>query len=141
MADSAAQRKAFLEGLKDLIWKTFELEETVKNFGEGTQEILEERLVQYSGSIRSLAATAPAFEGVRVPTDLLQYMDEGGNPNQYTAEVFQGCTRDNQAAKGKVAAVACLRDTLLSSLEKEAPAEVAEYKAALSAHAAATSQS
>lgn len=69
MAEQAAQRKAFLEGLKDLIWKvhnfiitttpitvrlhlelvafssqTYELEETVQNFGEGTQPVLEERL-------------------------------------------------------------------------------------------------
>ena len=60
-------------------------------------------------------------------------MDEGGNPHQYTAEVFHGCMRDNQAAKGKVAAVNSLREALMASLEKAAPEDTAEYKALLAA--------
>lgn len=46
---------------------------------------------------------------VEVPVELLKYIDEGGNPDVFTAEVFELANRANQLAKGKVEALANFR--------------------------------
>ncbi len=44
-----------------------------------------------------------------VPVELLKYIDEGGNPDVFTAEAFRRAHRGNQLAKGRVQAFAQLR--------------------------------
>ena len=46
---------------------------------------------------------------VEVPVELLKYVDEGGNPDAFTAEVFRRANRGNQLARGRVQAFARLR--------------------------------
>jgi hypothetical protein len=136
--------------------QTYELEETIANFGPESQPVMEQRMcVNSSGAVhccmvvpqhqsislaRHVAQRAgfsslrtsgswclrprlwarrasqlsccsecwhtcrgthdPALvaAGVKVvcANDAHRYVDQGGNPHQYTAEVFQACTRDNQ---------------------------------------------
>jgi len=52
-------------------------------------------------SIRSCIADSNGSEAVpkrlhAVHVWVRRYVDEGGNVNQYTAEVFKACDRDNQ---------------------------------------------
>lgn len=46
---------------------------------------------------------------VDIPVELLRYVDEGGNPDVFTSEIFQRANRSNQLAKGKVEAFAAFR--------------------------------
>ncbi len=46
---------------------------------------------------------------VDVPVELLRYVDEGGNPDAFTSEIFQRANRSNQLVKGKVEAFASFR--------------------------------
>ena len=46
---------------------------------------------------------------VDVPIDLLRAIDEGGNPDVFTAEVFERANRANQLSKGKAEAFASFR--------------------------------
>ena len=48
---------------------------------------------------------------VDVPVDLLRAIDEGGNPDVFTAEVFERANRANQLSKGKAEAFATFRCT------------------------------
>ncbi len=46
---------------------------------------------------------------VDVPVELLRYIDEGGNPDAFTSEIFNRANRSNQLAKGKVEAFGAFR--------------------------------
>lgn len=41
---AAATKKTLLEGLKDLCWRSYEMEEIMKHFDEGSQAVLDARL-------------------------------------------------------------------------------------------------
>jgi mediator of RNA polymerase II transcription subunit 10 len=56
----------------------------------------------------SLASQREAL-AVDIPVELLRYIDEGGNPDVFTAEVFEQANKANQEAKGKVEAFAAFR--------------------------------
>jgi Transcription factor subunit Med10 of Mediator complex len=63
---------------------------------------------------------------VEVPVSLLHFVDEGGNPDVFTSEIFRQCLRENQAAKGKVEAFRCVSKgagagLLVSSLGRHPP--------------------
>jgi len=120
--------KQTLHSLKELVGKTWEIEEVVRNYGPETQPVLQERMMQYISSVAELRNHTACLEDVRVPMDMLQYLDEGGNVNQYTAEVFKACDRDNQASKGKVEAVQCLWDSVVAKMETDMPETAAAYK-------------
>ncbi|KAF5841665.1 transcription factor subunit Med10 of mediator complex-domain-containing protein [Dunaliella salina] len=120
--------KLTLHSLKDLVGKTWEIEEVVRNYGPETQPALQERMMQYINSVAELRNHTAFLEDVRVPMDMLQYLDEGGNVNQYTAEVFKACDRDNQASKGKVEAVQCLWDSVVARMEADMPETASAYR-------------
>ena len=46
---------------------------------------------------------------VDVPVDLLRAIDEGGNPDAFTAQIFERANRANQLSKGKAEAFAIFR--------------------------------
>ena len=53
---------------------------------------------------------------VDVPVELLRAIDEGGNPDVFTAELFERANRSNQLSKGKAEAFAgfrCLLATIV----------------------------
>ncbi len=54
--------------------------------------------------LRELGEAREAVE-VEVPVELLQYVDGGGNPDAFTADVFHRANRGNQLAKGRVQAL------------------------------------
>lgn len=56
-----------------------------------------------------------------------RYLDDGGFPDQYTADCFRAALTDNQASKGKVEAIRHLRDELMTQLQQQLPEEAAEY--------------
>ena len=48
---------------------------------------------------------------VDVPVDLLRTIDEGGNPDVFTADIFERANRSNQLSKGKAQAFASFRSS------------------------------
>lgn len=49
---------------------------------------------------------------LQVPVELLRYLDDGGNPDAFTTEVFSRAHADNQQAKGRVDALRCVATVL-----------------------------
>jgi hypothetical protein len=71
------------------------------------------------GELRVLAARCDE----PVPLELLRFVDAGGHPDAYVRAAFEGAMRDNQAAKGRVAAIAALR----ANVAREAAARLPAY--------------
>lgn len=72
------------------------------------------RALRRNGLVAGLGELQAAREAVAVdvPVELLQYVDGGGNPDAFTADVFRRANRGNQLAKGRAQALAGFRCAL-----------------------------
>jgi hypothetical protein len=99
--------------------------------GPEQQEQMEVRLQGMMTQIKDISQNSWAFQDLKVPLNMLRYMDDGGIPDAYTSETFKAALADNQASKGKVQAINQLRSELMEQLEKHMPTETQEYRALL----------
>jgi mediator of RNA polymerase II transcription subunit 10 len=77
---------------------------------------------QLSTDILTLNTTASSsLSQVDIPPELIQYVDNGRNPEIYTREFVENTRRDNQLLKGKKEAHAAFRDTLAREMGKVFP--------------------
>lgn len=68
---------------------------------------------------------------VDVPVELLTALDDGLAPDAFTVQVFRRANRCNQLSRGKAAAVAALRDALLSEAALKFPEAARAYREAI----------
>jgi mediator of RNA polymerase II transcription subunit 10 len=66
-------------------------------------------------------ASNPNFALPAVPPELLQYVDNGRNPDIYTREFVELARKGNQLMKGKQEAFASFRDVLAGEMGKALP--------------------
>ncbi|KAI1212906.1 mediator complex, subunit Med10 [Annulohypoxylon truncatum] len=57
----------------------------------------------------------------KIPPELIQYVDNGRNPDIYTREFVELVRRGNQLARGKQGAFASFRDVLAGEMDKALP--------------------
>ncbi|XP_075517901.1 mediator of RNA polymerase II transcription subunit 10b-like isoform X1 [Primulina tabacum] len=65
---------------------------------------------------------------IQVPMDVINLIDDGKNPDEFTRNVLNGCIANNQIAKGKTDAYKGLRRHLLEELDLTFPDEVEAYR-------------
>lgn len=119
---SANHRRPALQAADQLLWKLVQLEDTLSDFSEDQQEVLEVLLNQYTETLGKLQSCCSLLED-NVPLDLVSFLDEGGNPDVFTRELFVGCVAANQEAKGKVLAFRQLSQELSQGLKGAYPKE------------------
>lgn len=122
--------------IEKLLAQIFEIEQTLANYAHPEQHgpLVARRLADLMAGVQLLRGqAAPQLSGVRVPADLLSWVDAGGHPDMYVRRTFEDARRDNQMAKGRVEAVAALRAALLSAAKEERPAAVEAYERAVAA--------
>ncbi|XP_016434615.2 mediator of RNA polymerase II transcription subunit 10b-like [Nicotiana tabacum] len=61
---------------------------------------------------------------IQVPMEVLNLIDNGKNPDEFTRDVLNSCIAKNQITKGKTDAFKGLRRHLLEELEQAFPEEV-----------------
>uniref|UniRef100_A0A803LWR9 Mediator of RNA polymerase II transcription subunit 10 n=2 Tax=Chenopodium quinoa TaxID=63459 RepID=A0A803LWR9_CHEQI len=65
---------------------------------------------------------------IQIPMEVLNLIDDGKNPDDFTKDVLNSCIAKNQITKGKTDAFKSLRKHMLEELEQAFPAEVEEYR-------------
>ncbi|KAL3499152.1 hypothetical protein ACH5RR_038245 [Cinchona calisaya] len=65
---------------------------------------------------------------IQVPMEVLNLIDDGKNPDEFTRDVLNSCIAKNQITKGKTDAFKVLRKHLLEELEQVFPDEVEAYR-------------
>ncbi|WMV49356.1 hypothetical protein MTR67_042741 [Solanum verrucosum] len=65
---------------------------------------------------------------IQVPIDVINLIDDGKNPDEYTRDMLNSCIAKNQITKGKTDAFKDLRGHLLEELNQAFPNEVEAYK-------------
>ncbi|XP_047968290.1 mediator of RNA polymerase II transcription subunit 10b-like [Salvia hispanica] len=73
---------------------------------------------------------------IQVPMEVLNLIDDGKNPDEFTRDMLNGCIAKNQITKGKTDAFKGLRKHLLEELEQAFPGEVETYREIRAASAA-----
>ncbi|ODV59128.1 uncharacterized protein ASCRUDRAFT_37955 [Ascoidea rubescens DSM 1968] len=61
------------------------------------------------------------LSSVKIPLDIIQYIDMGRNPNIYTREFVESTRKMNQYLRGKMTAMKLFRDTLSDKIILEFP--------------------
>ncbi|PWA94264.1 methionine gamma-lyase [Artemisia annua] len=76
---------------------------------------------------------------IQVPMEVLNLIDDGKNPDEFTRDVLNSCIAKNQITKGKTDAFKGLRRHLLEELEQAFPDEVEDYREIRASSAAVSS--
>mmetsp|Transcript_19811 Transcript_19811/g.37820 ORF Transcript_19811/g.37820 Transcript_19811/m.37820 type:complete len:157 (-) Transcript_19811:107-577(-) len=115
--DPAAEPNLEAQLVKALC-KVQELELQVQNFTEDSQQVLFERINGFVESLDDVRKSASTSD-VEIPVELLQFVDEGINPDLFTAGRFEECICNNQKTKGKVEVLRKFHTSLLEEARKE----------------------
>ncbi|KAK9844880.1 hypothetical protein WJX74_008085 [Apatococcus lobatus] len=116
MPEGQVDRTPLKKSIEKALRHIAELEATISDFN-GDQGLLEQRIKAYLEELQTIHALRDLVD-VEVPVDLIRYLDEGGNPDTYTAQAFKQSLQSNQLSKGKVDAIKSFRDEILEQASK-----------------------
>ncbi|OTA59982.1 hypothetical protein K449DRAFT_423644 [Hypoxylon sp. EC38] len=90
-----------------------------------SRDVIANELRTLSSNLQAIHAraidTSPDRELPHIPPELIQYVDNGRNPDIYTREFVELVRRGNQLARGKQSAFASFRDVLAGEMDKAMP--------------------
>ncbi|KAF3434191.1 hypothetical protein FNV43_RR25294 [Rhamnella rubrinervis] len=108
---------------------------TVSSFNAASQLPLLQRLNSLVLELDNMVKLSEKCS-IQVPMEVLNLIDDGKNPDEFTKDVINSCIAKNQITKGKTDAFKNLRNHLLEELEQTFPDEVESYRDIRAASAA-----
>ncbi|XP_058085477.1 mediator of RNA polymerase II transcription subunit 10b [Magnolia sinica] len=100
---------------------------TVSSFNASSQLPLLQRLNAVVSELDAMQRLAENCN-IQVPMEVVNLIDDGKNPDEFTRDVINSCISRNQITKGKTDAFKSLRKHLLEELEQAFPDEVEAYR-------------
>ena len=85
-----------------------------------TGAALSSKIVSLSSSLQLLSSTAPHIS-LPVPPEVLEYVEQGRNPDIYTREFVETVQKSNEYLKGKSRAWRDFRDVLAQEIARGMP--------------------
>ncbi|XP_040988048.1 mediator of RNA polymerase II transcription subunit 10b-like [Juglans microcarpa x Juglans regia] len=108
---------------------------TVSSFNAASQLPLLQRLNSLVMELDNMVKITEKCN-IQVPMEVLNLIDDGKNPDEFTRDVINSCISKNQITKGKTDAFKGLRRHLLEELEQAFPDKVESYREIRAASAA-----
>ncbi|KAL7149796.1 hypothetical protein ABFS83_05G064700 [Erythranthe nasuta] len=112
---------------------------TVSSFNVASQLPLLQRMNNLVLELDNMTRLADKCN-IQVPMEVLQLIDDGKNPDEFTRDMLNGCIAKNQITKGKTDAFKGMRRHLLEELDQAFPDEVEAYREIRAASAAESKQ-
>ncbi|KAK1260586.1 Mediator of RNA polymerase II transcription subunit 10b [Acorus gramineus] len=100
---------------------------TVSSYNVSSQLILLQRLNALVTELDNMKMLAGKCD-IQVPMEVVNLIDDGKNPDEFTKDVLNSCIARNQITKGKTDAFKSMRKHLLEELEQAFPDEVEAYR-------------
>ncbi|CAD6224124.1 unnamed protein product [Miscanthus lutarioriparius] len=100
---------------------------TVSSFNSASQLPLLQRLNALVAELDTMQKLAEGCN-IQVPMEVVNLIDDGKNPDEFTRDVLNSCIAKNQITKGKTDAFKSLRKHLLEELEQAFPEDVEAYR-------------
>ncbi|KAI1828316.1 transcription factor subunit Med10 of mediator complex-domain-containing protein [Xylaria intraflava] len=113
------QLKDTIQSLHNIMVQTTAYDSTPS--ARPTRDVLATELAALSRSLQTVHRTATTRALPQVPPELVQYVDNGRNPDIYTREFVELVRRGNQLMRGKQTAFAAFRDVLAGEIENAMP--------------------
>ncbi|CAD6191412.1 unnamed protein product [Caenorhabditis auriculariae] len=98
------------------------------DFTQRSQEPLNQKLTTLISGLQELDAIRRNFDDIRVPMELLTFLDQGKNPQLFTKEVLERTLQKNKEVNGKIEMYKKFKAYLLKELGDEAPAIAVMYR-------------
>ncbi|MED6180879.1 Mediator of RNA polymerase II transcription subunit 10b [Stylosanthes scabra] len=135
-ADDSMQK---LSQVSDSIQKTLglihQLYLTVSTYNAAFQMPLLQRINGLVAELDNMVKLAEKCN-IQIPMEVVNLIDDGKNPDEFTKDVLNNCIAKNQITKGKTDALKNFRKNLLEELEQNFPAEVETFRESRAAAAA-----
>ncbi|GAU91181.1 hypothetical protein RvY_03488 [Ramazzottius varieornatus] len=119
----------FKELLESVMESYRELGIIVSDVQPTSQPVINQRLNGQINGLRELDYAKGALGDIRVPFEVVQYVDQGLNPQSYTKDCMEKSIQKNEEVKGKIDAFKKFRAHLLVELARSFPNEMAKYRA------------
>ncbi|CAM1505286.1 Fc.00g109230.m01.CDS01 [Cosmosporella sp. VM-42] len=111
--------------LKDIIQDLYQIMVQVSTYdsaGRSSRDVLANEIKTLSQSLQTLHTTASSTQPLpSVPPELLEYVENGRNPDIYTREFVELVRRGNQLMRGKMNAFGTFRDVLAEQMSAAMP--------------------
>eukprot|EP00271_Cylindrocystis_brebissonii_P004920 TRINITY_DN16859_c0_g1_i1.p1 TRINITY_DN16859_c0_g1~~TRINITY_DN16859_c0_g1_i1.p1 ORF type:complete len:199 (-),score=32.96 TRINITY_DN16859_c0_g1_i1:312-908(-) len=105
------------------------LERTVQGYKDESQQLLLTRLNDLVSHLATIQSVADKCNDVQIPVEVVRFVDEGRNPDQFTQAFLKGCVERNEMTKGRVEAFKSLREHLIDEIDEAFPEEMDEFRA------------
>ncbi|KAF2834695.1 mediator of RNA polymerase II transcription subunit 10 [Patellaria atrata CBS 101060] len=112
------QIKAVIQNLYNLIVQSLEYQGTL------TEDAMKREIQNLTRNLANISTTAPSL-GIHLTEEVIDYVDEGRNPDIYTREFVEMVQKANQNLKGKSEGFVMMRDVLAERISRAMP-ELAE---------------
>ncbi|KAI1393648.1 mediator complex, subunit Med10 [Hypoxylon trugodes] len=94
--------------------------------GRTSRDVISSELRALSANLQAVHTRATSTDSSQaglpqVPPELIQYVDNGRNPDIYTREFVELVRRGNQLMRGKQSAFASFRDVLAAEMDRAMP--------------------
>ncbi|KAF7073783.1 hypothetical protein CFC21_078732 [Triticum aestivum] len=99
----------------------------VSSFSSASQLPLLQRLNALVAELDTMQKLAEGCN-IQVPMEVVNLIDDGKNPDEFTRDVLNSCIAKNQITKGKTDAFKSLRKHLLEELEEAFPEDIEAYR-------------
>ncbi|KHJ40733.1 hypothetical protein D918_09175 [Trichuris suis] len=125
---SAARFDNLEQSLEALIENTRQLCMVASDFQASSQSVLNQKLQAITSGLQDLDSKKSKFHDVKVPIELLEYVDSGKNPQLYTRDCIERTVAKNKELNSKIDQYKKFRCMLLSELTEEFPKETIQYR-------------
>ncbi|KAI1265109.1 transcription factor subunit Med10 of mediator complex-domain-containing protein [Xylariaceae sp. FL1019] len=94
---------------------------TPSHTSRASRDVIAAELVALSRSLQAVHHISTTRALPQVPPELVQYVDNGRNPDIYTREFVELVRRGNQLMRGKQSAFASFKDVLAAQIQNAMP--------------------
>ncbi|KAJ7979703.1 Mediator of RNA polymerase II transcription subunit 10 [Quillaja saponaria] len=133
--DSKQNLNQVINSIQKTLGLLHQLYLTVSSFNTASQLPLLQRLNTLVMELDNMVKLSEKCN-IQVPMEVLNLIDDGKNPDEFTRDVLNSCIAKNQITKGKTDAFKSLRKHLLEELEQTFPDDVESYREIRAASAA-----
>ncbi|TMS35890.1 hypothetical protein L596_003182 [Steinernema carpocapsae] len=96
-------------------------------FTPKSQEPLNQKLHTLISGLQEIDNLKSQFADVKVPLELLEYLNNGKNPHIFTREMLMRTSDRNKEVNGKIELYTKFRARLLNELGQEVPEDIMKY--------------
>ncbi|CAH9068728.1 unnamed protein product [Cuscuta europaea] len=137
--DSKQNLNQVINSIQKTLGMLHQLYLTVSSFNVASQLPFLQRMNALVLELDNMTKLAEKCD-IQVPMEVLDLIDNGRNPDEFTRDVLNSCIAKNQITKGKTDAFKGLRKHLLDELEEAFPDEVEAYRTMRATSAAEAKQ-